>query len=201
MPSGYTSEIANGITFERFALGCARAFGALIIMRDDPKDAPIPEAFEPSPHYAQWLRAAEAERDRLREMTNDQIRDAAAQAHKTAHAKWKKRKAEREDLRQKYETMLAQARAYVPPSPEHVEFKNFMVSQIEQSIAFDCDKRWDNEPQPVDHMEWHRKQTEEAVRKVAQYAEEHAKEIERTNQRNTWIRLLRESLSPKEEAA
>lgn len=51
MPTGYTANIKNGITFEEFALDCARNFGALIIMRDEPKDAPIPEQFEASKHH------------------------------------------------------------------------------------------------------------------------------------------------------
>jgi hypothetical protein len=47
MPTGYTAPIADGMTFEQFALGCARAFGALVTMRDEPSDAPIPERLEP----------------------------------------------------------------------------------------------------------------------------------------------------------
>lgn len=36
MPSGYTSIITNEkCTFEDFAWGCARAFGPLIMQRDD----------------------------------------------------------------------------------------------------------------------------------------------------------------------
>ena len=40
MPSGYTSDIYNGkeVTFKDFALGCARAFGACVMQRDDPAD-------------------------------------------------------------------------------------------------------------------------------------------------------------------
>ena len=38
MPTGYTLDLYNGkdITFEEFVLKCARAFGALIDMRDEP---------------------------------------------------------------------------------------------------------------------------------------------------------------------
>ena len=40
MPSGYTENIYYGkeVTFKDFALGCARAFGACVMQRDDPAD-------------------------------------------------------------------------------------------------------------------------------------------------------------------
>ena len=47
MPTGYTAPIKDGISFNDFMWGCARAFGALIMMRDDPPGTPIPERFEP----------------------------------------------------------------------------------------------------------------------------------------------------------
>ncbi len=40
MPSGYTENIYYGkkVAFKDFALGCARAFGACVMQRDDPAD-------------------------------------------------------------------------------------------------------------------------------------------------------------------
>jgi len=60
MPTGYTYPVVEGkITeFSDFALSCARAFGALITMRDDPHDTPIPETFEPSDYNAKKLAEA-----------------------------------------------------------------------------------------------------------------------------------------------
>lgn len=51
MPTGYTAAIKDGITFQEYALSCARAFGALISMREESSDAPIPDALEMSPYY------------------------------------------------------------------------------------------------------------------------------------------------------
>ena len=64
MPTGYTASVADGrvTEFAPFALQCARAMGALIMMRDEPHDAPIPERFEASDYYSKSL--AEA-RERL----------------------------------------------------------------------------------------------------------------------------------------
>lgn len=53
MPTGYTAAVCDGkITeFPAFALQCARAFGALITMRDDAMNAPIPEEIKPDTSY------------------------------------------------------------------------------------------------------------------------------------------------------
>ena len=60
MPTGYTAKIADGQTFEEFILSCARAFGALVEMRDEPADAPIPEEFKPSAYHTTQIGVARA---------------------------------------------------------------------------------------------------------------------------------------------
>ncbi len=56
MPTGYTAILMEkGQTFQEFIMGCARAFGALIEMRDSPNDAPIPDKFEPSDYHAKRI--------------------------------------------------------------------------------------------------------------------------------------------------
>ena len=70
MPTGYTATLMEkGQTFQEFIMGCARAFGALIEMRDSPNDAPIPDKFEPSDYHAKRLIESREKRnpsDRLR---------------------------------------------------------------------------------------------------------------------------------------
>lgn len=53
MPTGYTYPVCEGkITeFPDFALSCARAFGALISMREEPMDAPLPDEIAASTNY------------------------------------------------------------------------------------------------------------------------------------------------------
>jgi len=38
MPTGYTNCIKDGVTFEQFVWKCARAMGALVMMRDEPSN-------------------------------------------------------------------------------------------------------------------------------------------------------------------
>jgi hypothetical protein len=62
MPTGFTADICKGaeVSFEDFAMTCARAFGALYSMRDEPMDAPIPETFVASGYHADELEKAKA---------------------------------------------------------------------------------------------------------------------------------------------
>lgn len=80
MPTGYTADVASGkITSLRdFALICARGMGALVMMRDEPFDAPIPERFEPSVFYKKHLDEAKQELAALRAMTAEDADNAAA---------------------------------------------------------------------------------------------------------------------------
>jgi hypothetical protein len=56
MPTGYTAKLMEeGQSFPEFAMRCARNFGALIMMRDESLDVPIPEQFEPSDYYRKKL--------------------------------------------------------------------------------------------------------------------------------------------------
>lgn len=36
MPTGYTADIKDGIDFKTYAMNCARAFGACVMLRDEP---------------------------------------------------------------------------------------------------------------------------------------------------------------------
>jgi len=67
MPTAYTSFVADNenFTFPEFAMLCAREFGALISMRDEPLDTPVPERFEPDDFYRKQYEAAKAEYDEV----------------------------------------------------------------------------------------------------------------------------------------
>ena len=62
MPTGYTAGVATGEIkdFKTYALQCARAFGACIMLRDEPMSDEIPE-FKPSDHYEKSLAKATAD--------------------------------------------------------------------------------------------------------------------------------------------
>lgn len=195
MPTGYTADVQSGkvTEFRDFAMQCARAFGACITMRDDPSDAPIPEKFEPAPYYANALKEAEAELERLRVMTIDQ-QDVAAREHNDLElASWRSREDERVLQRHRYEVMLEKAKAWTAPTEDHVKFREFMISQLSESIEWDCG-RSSPQPTPLKRSEWYSKAIADAMLRVARYEEEVEKEIERANDRTAWVKALRDSL-------
>lgn len=191
MPTGYTDSIKDGISFEQFAWNCARAFGALIMMRDEPAGAPIPE-FEPSDYSAGELKKAQARLADLKAMTPQQaelrcLAEYDAQCKQVAE--WNKSKAE---LRRKYETMLEKVRAWNPPTPDHAGLKEFMEEQIVSSIKFDCSEF--PAPELVRGKFWLEHRIQKAQDDIAYHAKSYAEEVERTNGRNKWVRDLNASI-------
>lgn len=194
MPTGYTADIAKGITFQQYAWNCARAFGALIMMRDDPSDAPIPEKFEPSDYHVKALDSAKSELARLDAMSMDDANAAAAEDYVASVRRHEGYLRERLDLQNKYNAMLAQVVKWEAPTPDHVQYKQFMVDQIRQSIDFDCSTSYLTAPERLTGEAWLMERIEKARRDIAYHTDEHAKEVERVNGRSAWIKALRDSL-------
>lgn len=196
MPTGYTDAIKDGISFRMFAMNCARAFGACVMLRDESGGGEkIPEAFKPSDYSARRLRETREHIAEIEAMNDAACDKAAAKEWKDESDRREQRIREKTALRLKYEAMLAEAHAWTPPTPDHVELRNFMISQIAQSIDFDCGiSQYDKPPPKLSGAEWRAERLAQLYKDIAYYERENAAEIERTNQRNEWISALRESL-------
>lgn len=193
MPSGYTEAVGKGISFKEFAMSCARAFGACVSMRDDPADAEIPE-FKPSEYDIVELKRAKAELAKLKRMTAEQARKAAETAYEEDVRSYERGLADKKKLRDKYSAMIKKVSVWTPPSSEHLELKKFMLEQLSSAIDFDCDTRYMDKPVKLSGDAWLGAQIKEAVRDIAYHTDEQAKELESVNNRNNWVKLLRESL-------
>lgn len=197
MPTGYTAAIKDGISFKEYAMSCARAFGALVMMRDEPANAPIPDEFKPTDYHIKALEKAQSELKRIQSLTDDDCQREMEKERKEKIEHAEKGISETNVLRQKYNTMLLQAKAYIPPAPDHEGFKKFMVEQIEQSIDFDCSTDYyRNEVKkfPKDIGAWRGQKIDKAMWDINYHTKENTEEIHRTNSRNLWIKQLRESL-------
>lgn len=198
MPTGYTSDLYEGkdITVRDFILRCARGMGALIMMRDDPMDAPI-RTFEPSDYHAKAIEKARARLDELADMHPDEIRRQAEDAHLKAYNSWRERRDDKLVMRGRYEDMLNQVKAWHPPTPDHEGLRKFMIEQLTTSIEFDCSvtpSRFDEPPVREPDGAWFTKQVEKAQHDLVYHVEEDAKERARTAERNAWVQALMESL-------
>lgn len=196
MPTGYTAAVSDGTVtdFRTFALNTARAFGALISLRDAPSDAPIPTEIKPSDYHVEQLKADKEEREKLLSMTpQDRINGAELQ-YIDAMRSYDERKEERAAIRARYEAMLEKAKAYVPPSPEHEEFKAYMIKQLTDSIDWDCGST--EEPKPYEADEWWEAQLEACTWSINYHEKEHKAEVAGCAEATKWIQQLLASLPP-----
>lgn len=195
MPTGYTADVADGKVsdFPAFALRCARNFGALIMMRDDPMDAPIPDEFNGGSYHEEALDRARQGLAELADITDEQCQSRADSEYADALLANAKTRAKYAEQRARYEAMLANVRAWVPPTKDHVGLKDFMIQQLEESIRFDCSYE-PSEPKHLTGAEW---KDERAIRlacDIEYHTTERAKDRHRNNERTAWVRDLKASL-------
>ena len=195
MPTGYTADIKDGITFEQYAMNCARAFGALISMRDESSDTPIPEQFKPSDYHEKALLKAEIELKSLELITSVEADREAKENNERREKSRLKSLSENIALKEKYTSMLESAVSWQPPTDDHKDLHKFMVDQIEKSIEHDCSGDFYAKPEKqLSGEQWLSQQVESAKKNIDYHRKGQAEEIARTDSRNSWLQSLRESL-------
>jgi hypothetical protein len=199
MPTGYTANIENNMTFEDYVLGCARAFGATMHQRDDNmNDKPKLRDIESS-HHIDALSRAKAEVAKLEAMRGVNDRTAfgkkVIEEEAASNQEYFNKKV---SLRNKYEAMLQKAYNWFPPTPDHENLKKFMIEQITQSIDFDCDTKYAmdrltalSKANPLDK---YKEALNRAYKDVEYHETELMKERERNAGANKWISALYDSL-------
>lgn len=198
MATGYTHDVAEGkvTEFDEFALRCARGMGALILMRDSAKDAPIPK-FEPSEYTEKRLAEAQANLATVEAWSLDEA-EAAQAGERAEKIKARDRyESERNAHADRYRAMIAKVEAWTPPTPDHQGLKDFMLSQLAESLEFDCSPLGDYfDPAPeLDAEQYRLRQIVKAAKALASAATAWDEEVQRTEDRNRWVRQLRESLA------
>lgn len=198
MATGYTQGVRDGSVtdFRKFTMQCARAFGALISMRDDPMDAPIPEKIEPmsSSYHTEALKNAKAELVVLSKMSSAEIHTAATAAYERLIAEWEASEVRRKDEKARYGAMLAQVKAWMPPTKDHQGLKDFMLQQLSESIKFDCQDGWER-PKHRTPSVWHAEQIARVTNDITYHTEHEKDDVNRANERTEWVQQLRDSLS------
>ncbi len=197
MPTGYTCNIEKGITFKEYALGCARAFGAFACLRDEPNNIELPDGFPLDSYHSRELPKAKRELAKYQKMTvkeaakeakqfyDKQVADAKAGIKKTA------------ELKAKYEKMLSKIIFYAPPTVDHVKFQDFMRSQIEDSIRYDCGDYYERNLKELKLMtgaQWKKFRLGMAEDDLKRHSEGLSNDIEQNRTQNLWIKQLKESI-------
>ncbi|WP_382307342.1 hypothetical protein [Herbiconiux sp. UC225_62] len=199
MPTGYTADLYDGkeVSFAEFAMTCSRAFGALVLLRDEPLDAPVPE-FKVDDYFTQRLEKAESA---IATGYARSMRDWAALEEKARTEANEAREAyfdRQAQILDRYENMLAQVRAWEAPTSEHEGLKKFMIEQLEESIRFDGGgSSWYRVTEPMTAHEYRRKVLDDLHKEREAARESLRDEEKRVAGRNQWVHDLRVSLGIK----
>jgi len=195
MPSGYTASIYEGEdpSFRNFTLTCARAFGALIDLRDEPMSAEVPE-LERRDYSFEWAMRAATELAEVQSWAPRTARRKAAAAHQ-AELDYREQSAQKKaDLLDKYVDMLGQVIAWEPPTPEHEELQKFMIEQLENSIDFDCSPYPRDPAVRLTGAQYKAARIADLTEEIERSKESFADEVLRHHDRTQWVENLVNSL-------
>ena len=190
MPSGYTSDIADGknVSFNDFALKCARAFGACIDNADD--NAKLIERNNKDNYHLEKLEKAKMWKSPTKEEFDDYVTKQAAYCNENIDKQNK--------LKVSYENMLVKANKWVPPTTEHEGLKKFMVEQLSESLTHDCGNDYYQSELSQINSYTHKEYVDDMMRRNKYDIEYHTNELEKNNKRvdtrNAWISALYKSL-------
>lgn len=194
MPTGYTADL-EGVTFPQFALRCARAFGALITLRDEAFDALIPDCIKPFKYH---LIALQESIESLVDIDSWDKAEAELEWKANYARAVENREAQLKNsdgTRKRYENMIACVEDWTPPTEDHQGLKDFMLKQLRESIKFDCLGENDFPmPQAQSGQEYKHSRLCEALQDIEYHAKKYRKELTRSRERTEWIRNLRSSL-------
>lgn len=194
MPTGYTAAVEDGSVTELkpFVLHCARAFGYLATMREDPLDGPIPDEIHPSDYYGERLAILRERARRLESMTVDEcaaeqsVEIEKARAHRDEYLEQKARKT------QSYTAMLEKVRAWKEPSPEHAALKRFMLEALD--LSMDTSAYEPSVPLAGDPEIWRAAKLQTIREELAYTARSIEEELDCAQQATRWVQMLKASL-------
>lgn len=197
MPTGYTAGVQSGeiVTLEQYAMTCARAFGALVSMRDQPLDSTIPEKLYPNPSYERLLNEAIKEEEIFLNSSEEELRKMYLAEHEEAMLTWKTRLNNSNLHSQRYNQMLEKVVNWeVPESLSRL--KDFMEEQLNSGKNFDCVDITKYDPKPIKKgfPVWKYQKQLQLRKSVDRCKKEYHDEIKRVEERNKWLADLRQSL-------
>ena len=195
MPTGYTAKLCEqDQSFEDFMLQCARAFGALIMLRDDPMNKPLPEKVrEVSSYYFEDLEKNQKELKEVEAWTTEQAENEASLQYFDELKAYQEHVEKVTRTRIRLVTMLDKVKAWEPPSPEHQGLKDFAIQQLNETIKYDGETYLKTPKKITGNMFKERRISD--LKNSITYDENSLKdETQRAEESNTWVDLLRKSL-------
>ena len=201
MPTGYTAILhEKDLSTSEFIMRCSRSMGALVTMRDEPLDAPIPEKFEPSSYYVEKEKELREELDRLRKMDDEEIEALGKEKFEKETKYHTEVIKEKEILLEKLNTLKKDTQGWdVYNCSEYKNLKDFTLDQLQIEID---DAIWSlsynhGELEKIklqDSENLYTKMLGDTLRRLDDCKKEIDEEVKRLEGRNEWLFGLRESL-------
>ena len=204
MPTGYTAPIYEGekdFTFNKFVMRCARNFGAMMELRDEPLNSEVDfdKHFQPSDYHKKRLEQVEKEYQMFLDNppTEDELGKRFDEKVKQSQDEYIERIKRSEMLLNRYEEMFKKVDEWEPPTSEHFTLKRFMINQLKESIEFDCNVYEPEEGTREEYIRFYMS-PDYLLKEIAYHKEEYSEEVERCNQRKQWVMQLMDSLRKEE---
>lgn len=195
MPTGYTSDIYEGkeVTGEEFILKCARAFGALVSMREDSLSKEIPK-FEPDTYHLKKIESAKIRLENCSKLTPEKAQAEIDDNYEKDVKRYHERLDEVDILKGRYIRLQNEVGLWNPPTKDHIQLKEFALNQIETSIDSDCSTSYLTYPVKHTVKDFLDAKIESAKRDLKYHQEGWDAEVQRTSERNAWVNSLKNSL-------
>lgn len=207
MATGYTAAVQDGKITELndFVLSCARAFGACIMQRDDDPNDP-PKLQNKDSYYSNMLEQKKKDLVKFKKLSLEDFKKSETKKLEEHIEKAIKYQESEKIQKERYLAMLEKVQEWEPPTAEHSCLKDFMVSQLEDSIDFDCKGTYWEDQENISRNRLEKLTCDEEVQEMydallfhleqgISYYENLAKEDEdRRTSRNQWIIDLNKSL-------
>lgn len=196
MPTGYTAKLAEEEqSVADFIRLIGRGMGFLVMMRDAPFDAPLPDKFEAHSHRFDELNRLKEEKRRLTNLAGEELEAACAQYYDERDRETEKMRVRKEAQLDRYERMLESVQAWDPSHPVMRGTRDFAISQLKESIQFDCAGFSFEKAERKPPEEWLAEQYESTVRSIKYYTKQQAEDELRTSERNEALQVFKEELA------
>lgn len=198
MATGYTYPIYEGqeMTFEQFMLRCARSFGALVHMREESLDAPIPDKILPSDYHLKEIKEVEKELAYFlaNRPTVEELEECYAKYVEEKRNEILKDNEKRKIAKERYTAILDKVKAWNPPTKDHENLKKFAIDQLEQSIEWDCRDYSSKIPTKEEWIESEMNFDKHLQKELDYHKNEYEKEVQAAKLKTEWIQALKKSL-------
>lgn len=201
MPTGFTAPLYDGkdITFEQFANSCLRNFG--IYQRFEGKYPnlsryEIPDKICPSDFYKKRYEEAKAEYEKhlATPKTKEELEAEYIIYVNGVIKSNEDRVKENEALKNRYNAMLSKVRSWIPPSEDYKGIKDFMESQLIESLDFDCRHVYVENIIPKDKWIQEQANRTDLIESMKYNLEHYNKSVVAAKKDTQWLKTFSESI-------